>query len=173
MFKLRLMATAVLFHENDLLMMKRSPNRTLSPGMWAGIGGHLEQHEIGDPRAACLREIEEETGLSAGDIPHLKLQYVLIRLNGNEIRQQFVYIGQTNRRDVGTTDEGELHWIPRERIFGREIPFVFRELLNHYLTNGPSDHVWIATASLQDTENEAGPKRQPAMIWTPMLDPLT
>lgn len=172
MIKLRLMATAVLFNENDLLMMMRSPNRTLSPGMWAGIGGHLEPHEIGDPRAACLREIEEETGLSASDISELRLQYVLIRLRENEIRQQFVYIGHANRRNVGETDEGELHWIPRDRILDRNIPYVYHELLRHYLSNGPADHVWIATASLVDEAAPSGNIRQPAMIWTPMLDPL-
>ncbi|MDF2927290.1 MAG: hypothetical protein K0R57_6204 [Paenibacillaceae bacterium] len=40
---LRLMSVALLCHGDELLMMKRSPLRTLSPGKWAGIGGHLER----------------------------------------------------------------------------------------------------------------------------------
>ncbi|WP_241898775.1 hypothetical protein [Paenibacillus larvae] len=37
MIALRLLAAAMLFNkQGDLLMMKRSPSRTLSPGMWGG-----------------------------------------------------------------------------------------------------------------------------------------
>nr|WP_246590779.1 hypothetical protein [Paenibacillus sophorae] len=32
--------------------MKRSLKRTLSPGFWAAVGGHLEPHEINDRAAA-------------------------------------------------------------------------------------------------------------------------
>jgi 8-oxo-dGTP diphosphatase len=66
---LRMLSTALLINSKDeLLMMKRSLNRTLSPGLWAAVGGHLEPHELNHPRAACLREIAEETGIGHADI---------------------------------------------------------------------------------------------------------
>ncbi|WP_254776452.1 hypothetical protein [Paenibacillus sophorae] len=42
-----------------------------------------------------LREICEETGLLEQDIRELRLQYILIRLNQGEVRQQFIYTAQT------------------------------------------------------------------------------
>ncbi|WP_253187160.1 NUDIX domain-containing protein [Paenibacillus sp. GP183] len=93
--------------------MKRSLSRTLSPGLWAAVGGHLEPGEIGNPLAACEREIFEETGISASEISGLHLQYVLIRLNETEIRQQFFFTGLMDKHPVIATDEGELHWISR------------------------------------------------------------
>lgn len=164
MVKLRLLSVAVLFHGDDLLMMKRSPYRTLSPGKWAAVGGHMEPAEISDPRAACLRETMEETGLQPEDLTDLELRYILVRLRENEIRQQFVYIGNTVKREVASSDEGELHWVPRNEILNRDIPFVFRELLRHYLENGPAPHLWMATAGF--LENGA-----PGLHFVPVTDP--
>lgn len=162
MYKLRLMAAAILLNGSDMLMMKRSPNRTLSPGQWGAVGGHLDPSEIADPRAACLREIEEETGLKPDEINGLRLQYIIIRLNGREIRQQFIYVGETTRRSVGPTDEGQLHWIPRDDVLNRDLPFIFRSLLEHWLGLGPSPHVWVGTAGLLPA---------PGVAWTPLTDP--
>lgn len=165
MIRARMMATAMLFNGNDLLMMKRSMSRTLSPGMWAAVGGHLEPEEINDPRTACLREIFEETGLAEHEIHNLHLQYILLRLNQNEIRQQFIYTAQTARRDIVQTDEGVLHWIPREQVLQRDIPFIFRSLLEHYFTHGPAPHIWVGSAGY-DTS------LKPVVQWTPLVDPL-
>lgn len=186
MYTLRLMSTAVLFNGDDMLMMKRSPNRTLSPGKWAGIGGHLEPSEIGDPLAACLREIEEETGLRPEDIEGLELRYILLRLNGRDLRQQFVYVGRTGRRDVSATEEGELHWVPRGEILSKDIPYVFRTLLEHWLDSGPSEPLWMGTATLEDNApapasalepappvpaSGFAPAPAPAIRWIPVRDP--
>ncbi|TDF97651.1 NUDIX domain-containing protein [Paenibacillus piri] len=164
MFRTRMIATAMLFNGNDLLMMKRSPQRTLNPGMWAAVGGHLEPEELNDPRAACLREIYEETGLREDEIIDLRLRYILIRANRQELRQQFVYSGYTARRDTIQTDEGVLHWIPRTEALQREIPFIFHRLLEHYLQNGPAPHIWVGTAGFTDTA-------QPTVHWTALCDP--
>jgi 8-oxo-dGTP diphosphatase len=167
MNRTRMIATAILFNGNDMLMMKRSPKRTLSPGMWASVGGHLEPEELNDPHNACLREIKEETGFGPENIIDLRLQYILIRLNMQEIRQQFVYTGLTTRRDTLQTDEGELHWIPREQVLQREIPFIFHSLLEHYFQHGPAPHIWIGTAGVIHD-----PRQLPVVHWTPLIDPF-
>lgn len=64
MHTLRLIAVALLVNGDDLLMMKRSPVRSISPGKWAGIGGHLEPSEIGNPKAACLRRLGRKPAFS-------------------------------------------------------------------------------------------------------------
>lgn len=164
MIRARIMAAAMLFNGNDMLMMKRSPHRTLNPGMWAAVGGHLEPEEIGDPEKAVLREIHEETGLLPEEIDGLHLQYILLRLNQQEVRQQFIYTAYTTRRNVSLTDEGELHWIARDQVLHRNIPFIFHTLLAHYFEHGPSEHIWVGTAGY------AGDGR-PAVHWTELIDP--
>ncbi|MFE5320137.1 NUDIX domain-containing protein [Paenibacillus sp. NPDC056579] len=165
MIRTRLMATAMLFNENDLLMMKRSPTRTLNPGMWAAVGGHLEPEELNDPQQACLREVFEETGLRETDITDLRLQYILIRQNQLEIRQQYIYTAHTLRRDVLQTEEGTLHWIPREQVLQRDIPFIYHKLLEHYFASGPADHIWVGIAGSKE-------RNIPTVHWTIMVDPM-
>ncbi|MNI14583.1 8-oxo-dGTP diphosphatase [compost metagenome] len=166
MITLRMMSTALLMNpQNELLMMKRSMTRTLSPGLWAAVGGHLESYELNNPRAACLREIAEETGILEHEIDHLRMQYVLIRLNKSEIRQQFFYIGTTNHNPRISTDEGELHWIPRAEVLQRPMPFIFRSLLEHYWEHGDTSFPWVGTAGLMSDTS------QPTLHWNPLLDP--
>ncbi|NHN30081.1 NUDIX domain-containing protein [Paenibacillus agricola] len=164
MIRARIMATAMLFHNNELLMMKRSPTRTLSPGMWAAVGGHVEPAEISSPRNACLREIYEETGLLEEDIIDLKLQYILLRLNQQEVRQQFIYTAQTTRKDVLQTEEGDLYWIPRDQVLQRDIPFIYHSLLEHYFLHGSAEHIWVGTAGYNQ-------QAEPEVHWTALVDP--
>lgn len=168
MIKLRLLAAAMLFHGDDLLMMKRSPNRTLSPSKWGIVGGHMEPEELSSPRATVLREIEEETGLLAKNIQELTLRYILIRLNGQEIRQQFIYVGRVTKREVTDTEEGELHWIPGSRVLDRDLPFIFRLLLEHYYAQPHCSHIWLGTASAAD---EAAGIAAPHVRWQTVTDP--
>lgn len=172
MYSLRLIAVAMLFHEDRLLMMKRSPNRTLSPGQWAGIGGHLEPYEMATPLAACLREVEEETGLRPEDIEGLELRYIVTRLSGTDLRQQFVFAGRAKTDKLSRTDEGELHWIPRDEILNRDIPYVYRSLLEHYLQFGAAGGLWAGTATLSGQTEDADGGHKPNMIWVPLHDPL-
>lgn len=157
----------MLFHGDELLMMKRSAKRTLNPGMWAAVGGHLEPDELGRPRDACLREIAEETGLLEHDIEALTLRYVLLRNNKGELRQQFIYSGRAKRKDVIDTDEGELHWIPRADVLDRDIPYIFRATLEHYFRVGETDFAWVGIARANPQTGEAG------VDWVPLTDPLT
>ena len=117
MITLRMMSTALLWNKHDeLLMMKRALTRTLSPGLWAAIGGHLEPHEISQPRTACFVKYGKKQALSRTKFKTYDLQYVLLRLNGQEIRQQFFYVGKTDVDPRIVTSEGDLHWIPKASV---------------------------------------------------------
>lgn len=165
MIRTRMIAAALLFNSRDeLLMMKRSPLRTLSPGLWGAVGGHMEPVELNDPYATVVREIREESGIAAEELAGLRLQYVLIRLNAEEIRQQFIYVGRTDAEPSVLTDEGELIWIRRDAVLDRPLPFIFRMLLDHYLTHGDTDHAWMAVAGRDGGD--------PVVRFTPLLDPL-
>jgi 8-oxo-dGTP diphosphatase len=55
-------AVAFLKRGDDYLLMKRADNRKIALGVWSAVGGKLEPYELNDPQAACLREVQEETG---------------------------------------------------------------------------------------------------------------
>lgn len=44
---------------------------------------------------ASYREIEEETGFKENEIENFTLKYILIEDSDSEIRQQYVYFGET------------------------------------------------------------------------------
>ena len=131
------MAAAFLRRDGKFLMMKRAMTRELSPGKWAAVGGHVEPGEMATPEAACRREILEEAGLAESDLRDLRLQCVILRLFRDiEIRQQFIYFGETNTESVRQSDEGELFWIPEDRVMDLDMPQTTRLILGRYLAGG-------------------------------------
>src|SRR5450631_2755350 len=56
----------------DVLLMKRAAHKRIFPNLYNGIGGHIERDE--DPLSSALREIQEETGLTANTLNSLKLR---------------------------------------------------------------------------------------------------
>ena len=159
---LRVMTTAYLFHKDSVLLMKRSSQRSFIPGVWSGVGGHVHSNEFADIKAACFREIEEETGLRLTNIQSFSLKYVLLRIRNNELRQQFVYFGTTNTNQIGVTDEGTLHWIPSNHVFEYRMTDSNRLMLEHYFDNPPSNEVWVGTMR--------GDEMQPQTNWALMSD---
>lgn len=139
------MTTAYLLNNGNVLLMERSSQKSFIPGVWSGIGGHVEPTEYGDLKSACLREIEEETGLQSADMQDLVLSYVILRQRKHELRQQFIYFGRTTTTELGTTDEGTLHWIPSSQVFDCRMTDSNRLLLKHYFDNEPSNQVWVGT----------------------------
>ena len=127
------MTTAFVFHDDNVLMIKRSVNKKIHPGKWAGIGGHIEKHELNVPKEACLREIHEETGLKETDLSTLELRYIVFSKKKNEIWQQFVYIGYSMKQETGHTNEGELHWISKNEVMNLTMPVTHQSILGHYL----------------------------------------
>lgn len=165
MYTARLMATAFLWNGSDVLLIRRSVSRTFHPGLWAGVGGHIEPHEISTPDSACLREIAEETGITSKDLAELSLRYILLRQRATEIRQQYVYFGVSRTRRVRTTSEGELHWVPETELFDRELVPTTRLLLEHYMRNRSAepDVIWVGVLDGADP-------RSPAVSWSRLRD---
>lgn len=141
MITLKSVASAILVNGDDVLLMKRALTKTLSPGHWAPVGGHIEPHEFTEPETACLREIFEETGIPPEAVRDFTLRYIHMRREGDRIGQQYVFVGRTDERNLIDTDEGELFWIPRDRLFDREFPIGTEAMLRDWLAAPPDSPV--------------------------------
>jgi 8-oxo-dGTP diphosphatase len=92
-----------------LLYRNRPPNQ----GKWNGVGGRIEPGE--SPRAACLREIQEETGYSLSVVHFAGL----LTWRGFEIPSGGLYLFTADAPpgEPVASDEGRLQWQPRSFAF--------------------------------------------------------
>jgi 8-oxo-dGTP diphosphatase len=157
-----MMAAAYLFCDDDVLMMKRADTLKFFPGVWAPVGGHVQPSEINDPYSTCLREIEEETGLKPDDISGLALRFIILRMKGSEVRQQFTYFGRIKRRDVPPCGEGEFHFIPIQKAVALHMSIASTLMLQKYRETGDDSTVLVGTVW--------GEPGQPQVTWAPLKD---
>jgi 8-oxo-dGTP diphosphatase len=102
-----------LFNAGDVLLIHRPAEATLFPGMYNGVGGHVERGE--DILSAARREVREETGLTVNDLSLRGLLHVDEGMDRPGVIV-FVFAGHAPQRDLIESSEGTLHWIPLERI---------------------------------------------------------
>lgn len=99
---------------DDVLLLKRAAHKRVFPNQYNGLGGHIERDE--DPYSGALREIEEESGLQAHS---LRLRSIHnIDAGGETGILLFVYTAISESRAVREDcPEGELEWIPQDKVF--------------------------------------------------------
>jgi 8-oxo-dGTP diphosphatase len=156
MISVRTMTGAFLIHHDDVLMLKRSKNKKIAPGLWSCIGGHVEPYEHGSPENCCLREIEEETGIPRTEIENLTLRYILLRRKEDELNQHYIFFGHSKTRTIGSCDEGELHWVKLSEMAHLQMSLSLKLMVEHYLHHSETDHVWTGTFS------------DGKMLWAPL-----
>ncbi len=137
---LRNMATIYIIDKEKMLMLYRIGSRVVSPS-WCGIGGHFEKDELNDARAAVLREMYEEIGLTENDIFNFKFKYVTLRRKNNEIRQNYYFFANLKENAVLKTecDEGKLEWVVLKDVLKKDMPFTAKGMLEHYMSTGQFD----------------------------------
>lgn len=110
-----------LTNNGDLLLMKRGEQRRVFPNRYNGLGGHVERDETIE--AAALREVHEESGILPEQVRNLRLRgisHVVSGAAGGILI--FIFTGEALTRAVQTSAEGELHWIPLQRVY--DLPLV-------------------------------------------------
>lgn len=162
MIQTRNVCTAFLKNGDDILLMKRSASRKIAPGYWYGVGGHLEPSEINNPQMACLREINEETGIRAEDISDLQLKYIVMRRSRDEIVVNHFFFGSTRTRSFLESDEGTLSWVAERDVLDRQFFDAIRLTLDHYLKTGGKTRDVLAGI----VDDNAGS----AIHWIPLHD---
>jgi 8-oxo-dGTP diphosphatase len=114
---------------DDLLMMKRGPNRRIFPNRYNGVGGHIERDE--DPLTSIRREVLEETGLDVHDV-QLRAIYNIDAGAASGI-MVFVFTAVSTSREVVANDEGTLHWINRNDLLSLDLVEDLPQLLPRVL----------------------------------------
>ncbi|WP_373231343.1 NUDIX domain-containing protein [Cohnella sp.] len=163
--EIRQMATAYLFRDNKVLMMKKFSSKLYNSEFWSGLGGHLEPEELNHPKEACQREIHEESGISKSELLELSLRYILIRLKEDEIRQQYVYFGKTNKKELIASEEGELFWINIDEVMGLHLSRINKFMIEHYLENPNKQEIIVGTITINS-------EQEPEIQWSELRDPM-
>ena len=135
--KLRNMTAIYLSKNGKMLMLYRVGSRVVAPS-WCGVGGHFEKEELNDAKAAVLREMNEEIGISEHDLENLRFRYVTLRMKKDEIRQNYYFFADLKENAVLNTDcdEGKLEWVPFDDVLKRDMPFTAKGMLEHYMSTG-------------------------------------
>ena len=144
--KTRAFAGAILHWQDEVLLLKRGLHKKIAPGLWAGVGGRVEPHEVGNPLAACLREINEETGIIPEQIGDLRLRYFALLKHQVEAEYSldsvYYFIGALKEKPaLGTTDEGELRWVKTADCAELQMDTHIEAILHHWLRNPHDDTI--------------------------------
>ncbi|RLK62588.1 8-oxo-dGTP diphosphatase [Atopobacter sp. AH10] len=123
-----------LEREGKFLMMLRNKKKVdINANKWLGVGGKVEAGE--SPYQAALREVYEETGYVVDD---LKARGIITFLyDQDEALYIFLYTGRAKEGDPCVCDEGELHYIEKEKILDLDLWEGDRVFLKRLLENDP------------------------------------
>ena len=124
--------TTLCYIERDdsyLMMHRTKKEKDINKDKWIGIGGHFEYGE--SPDECLLREVDEETGLA---LTSYTARGVITFIYGeNVVEYMHLYTADGFTGEIHECDEGELVWVPKEKVM--ELPIwegdkIFLRLLN-------------------------------------------
>lgn len=137
---LRPMTALYLLRGDHVLLLYRIGSRVISDSYTGAAGGHMEAAEYRSPRACVLRELFEETGLTADALTDLRLRYVTLRRKNGELRENYYYFARLKDGvSVQDSNEGRLEWHALSSLDGLPMPVTARHVIDHYLTMGRFD----------------------------------
>ncbi|PWH20868.1 MAG: hypothetical protein DDG58_00870 [Ardenticatenia bacterium] len=119
-----------LIRGDEVLLIRRPADARLFPGLFNGVGGHMERGE--DVLSAALREVKEETGLR---VETLQLRAILSVAHSQLTRDDgertsddepgalvFIFVGYASVGEITSGEAGASSWVPLDRL--GELPVV-------------------------------------------------
>jgi len=104
--------TSIIYHQGEILILKRSDRVSTYKGKWAGVSGYKEDLE---PEAAARREIEEETGIKNPELIK-KGGFMYIR-DGRRLWKIHLFLWKVEEKDIKIDwEHTEYRWIEPEKI---------------------------------------------------------
>ncbi len=126
---------------SDVLLLKGSPDKPIWPGLYNGIGGHVEQDET--VYEAVQREVLEETGLN--EITSLRLRGIInIDAKNPTGIMLFVFTAVSSSRTVRPSSEGTPEWVNWREIDSQVLVKDLPMLLPRVLSMQPTDPPFFA-----------------------------
>lgn len=130
-----------LVRGDEVLLMRRPTDTPLFPGLFNGIGGHVERGE--DILSAAIREVQEETGWRVEtlelravlSIPHAQLH----RDGGEAIRDDepgalvFIFVGRAPADALISGEAGAFCWVALDRLHALPVVPDLHDLLPRIL----------------------------------------
>lgn len=131
------MATVYIKKDSKMLLLDRIGSRVVKRS-WCGVGGHFEPNEVNDAKAAVLREMNEEIGLTEKDLYNLDLRYIALRLVKDELRINYYFFAdlKNNAQINYNCNEGKLEWVSFDELNNRKMPYTAQKVIEHYLKTG-------------------------------------
>lgn len=97
---------------NYLMLHRTKKKNDINEGKYIGVGGKFEPDET--PEECLLREVKEETGLN---LTSYRLRAVVTFLSTEwETEYMYLFTASEYTGELITCNEGELSWIPKERV---------------------------------------------------------
>jgi 8-oxo-dGTP diphosphatase len=101
-----------IFRKESVLLIKGSSTKKLWPGMYNGLGGHLEMGE--DLLGSARRELREESGLVCSSMALCGI--VIVDTGRNPGVAIYVFRGDYEGGEINSSAEGNLEWIDLDQV---------------------------------------------------------
>lgn len=136
----RNMVSLFLTRGSRMLLLYREGGRVVNHVWVAACGGHMEKDELNRARAAALREMQEELGLTEKDVGEVLLRYITLRNTGKEIRQNYYFFAELKTEKALSSNEGQLQWFGEEAALQLPMPHSAKAVLAHYCREGKKNN---------------------------------
>lgn len=148
---LRPMTAIYLTRGEKILLLYRVGSRVVGNSYTGSAGGHIEPDEYNCARGCVLRELHEETGLTADALDGLAMRYVTMRLKGGEIRQNYYFFAELRPGfEPDGSNEGRLRWFSLDEIGDLPMPVTARQVILHYVAEGRHTQLLYGAVSTAD-----------------------